>query len=505
MSNRQIKIGALISYVAIFINITAGLIYTPWMIKQIGRADYGLYILITSVMTYFVVDYGLSQSITRLLAKYKSEGNFSSIDNILGITAKLYLTLDLIVIIALIIFYFFIDDVFIELTPNEIVKFKQIYVIAAFFSILSFPLLFVGGIYYAFSLFSQVKVFDLVSKLVSVFLTFLLLSMGYGLLVLVLVNAIFPFLINISKIIYLKRKGYFKINWKFWDKTTFKEILNNSGWLLIILIGELLLKNISPIIIGTFSGTREIAIFSIANTLDNYILVFASALNGLFLPKISLYLNQNNKEQLIGDLMIKVGRFQVLLVGFITLALILVGKDFIYLWVGDHFKLSYYLTVLLIIPTFLYSILQIGTTYMFALNRLKYLAFIYVLAAIFNVVFAILLTPKYGAIGSGISILICKLIFYVIGITYVFHKILKINMINFYKSTFRNLFFPLSIIFILFITFDYFTIPYLNIFTFAINCIVLSIVFAVFTYSFYLNQSETEMIRSYFRKITKRK
>ena len=505
MSNRQIKRGALISYVAIFINIIAGLLYTPWMIKEIGRADYGLYILMTSVLTYFVVDYGLSQSITRLLAKYNSQGDTTNIDNLLGVTAKLYLILDVLVIIALIIFYYFIDNIFIELTPVEIIKFKQIYGIAAFFSILSFPLLYVGGIYYAFELFIQVKVFDLVSKLGSVFLTVLVLSLDYGLSVLVLVYAIIPFLINISKIIYLKHKGYLNINWKFWDNTVFKEILNTSVWLLIILIGELLLKNITPVILGTFSGTEEIAVFSIANTLDNYIFVFATALNGLFLPKIFLYLNQNNNEQLVGNLMIKVGRFQILLVGFITLALILVGNDFIHLWVGNHFKLSYYVTCLLIIPTFFYSVLQTGATYMLALNKLKYLALIYLLAAIMNVILSIILTPKYGAIGSGISILISKSIFYVIGITYVFHKILRINMIHFYKGTFRNLFFPLLITVVLFMLFDYLIMPYVSLLSFAVNCMVLSIIFAIFIYRFYLNKSEIEMVCSYFRKITKRK
>ena len=505
MSNRQIKRGALISYVAIFINIAAGLLYTPWMIKQIGRADYGLYILMTSVLTYFVVDYGLSQSVTRLLAKYNSAGDTTNIDNLLGVTAKFYLMLDVLVVIALIIFYFFIDNIFAELTPTELIKFKQIYGIAAFFSILSFPLLYVGGIYYAFGLFIQVKVFDLVSKLGSVFLTVAALSFGYGLTVLVLVYAITPFLINISKVVYLKHKGYFNINWKFWDNIVLKGILNTSVWLLIILIGELLLKNIAPAILGTFSGTEEIAVFSIANTLDSYILVFAAALNGLFLPKISLYLNQNNREQLVENLMIKVGRFQVLLVGFITLALILVGKDFIQLWVGDNFAKSYYVLSLLIIPTFLFSTLQLGTTYMLAINKLKYQAYIYLLAAIFNVVLAIIFTPEYGAIGSGISILISKSIFYVIGVSYVFHKILKINMINFYKSTFGNLFFPLSIVVILFMTFDYFTLPYVSLLSFAVNCSVLSIIFAVFIYEFYLDQSEKEMVGSYFRKIMKRK
>ena len=70
--------------------------------------------------------------------------------------------------------------------------------------------------------------------------------------------------------------------------------------------------------------------------------------------------------------------------------------------------------MLLIIPTLLFSILQLGTTYILVLNKLKYQAYIYVFAAITNVLLAIILTPKYGAIGSGISILVSKIIFYIL-------------------------------------------------------------------------------------------
>ena len=46
----QIRTGAIISYVALFLNIVIGLLYIPWMINTIGKADYGLYTLAMSVI-----------------------------------------------------------------------------------------------------------------------------------------------------------------------------------------------------------------------------------------------------------------------------------------------------------------------------------------------------------------------------------------------------------------------------------------------------------------------
>ena len=69
-SSKQLKLGALMSYVAIAINIVTGLLYTPWMIHSIGRENFGLYTLAMSVISLFVFDFGLSSAVTRFIAMY---------------------------------------------------------------------------------------------------------------------------------------------------------------------------------------------------------------------------------------------------------------------------------------------------------------------------------------------------------------------------------------------------------------------------------------------------
>ena len=61
-STNQIKLGAIISYISIGINILFGLIYTPWMIHSIGKENFGLYTLAMSVISFFVFDFGVQIS-----------------------------------------------------------------------------------------------------------------------------------------------------------------------------------------------------------------------------------------------------------------------------------------------------------------------------------------------------------------------------------------------------------------------------------------------------------
>ena len=88
-SSKQVKVGAILSYVAIAVNIIAGLIYTPWMIGQIGQSQYGLYTLANSLITLFLVDFGLSSATARYLSKCNAEGDREGAEKILGAIYKL--------------------------------------------------------------------------------------------------------------------------------------------------------------------------------------------------------------------------------------------------------------------------------------------------------------------------------------------------------------------------------------------------------------------------------
>ena len=187
-SSRQIKLGALMSYVAIAINIVSGLLYTPWMIHSIGRDNFGLYTLALSVISLFVFDFGLSFAVERFIAKYLAENNQEKANNCIGLVCRLYFAIDIILFVILVGVYFFIPQIYQELTPDEIEKFKVIYVMAALYSVISFPFIPVNGVLSAHEKFVQLKVCDVFHKLFIVITMTTCLLLGYGLYALVLVN-----------------------------------------------------------------------------------------------------------------------------------------------------------------------------------------------------------------------------------------------------------------------------------------------------------------------------
>ena len=80
----QYKTGAILSYSSVVFNTVAGLIYTPWMISCIGADDYDLYTLALSVVNFFLLDFGLGDSVSRFLSKYYAEENYSAVAEFWG-------------------------------------------------------------------------------------------------------------------------------------------------------------------------------------------------------------------------------------------------------------------------------------------------------------------------------------------------------------------------------------------------------------------------------------
>lgn len=443
MLDKQIKYGAVISYVSLFINIIIGLVYTPWMINSIGKSNYGLYTLAMSLIGLFVFDFGLSNAVTRFVSKYIAEGQHDRVNKLLGLVYKLYMIIDVVILIAIIVLYFFIPEIYKGLTPEEVERFKSVYIIAGVFCVISFPLIPVNGIMSANELFVQIKTCDLIHKLLIVVSMSVCLLLGYGLMALILVNAIAGLFVTFLKLFIVRKNTNIHIDWHFWNQQELYSIASFSGWVTVSALAQRCIFNLAPTILGILSNSIDLAILGVATTIEQYTYTFANALNGLFLPKIS-HLVADNEDEMILPLMIKVGRFQIMVIGLICIGFIAVGLDFIRLWVGADYDLAYYCAVLFIIPCFFYLPQEIGLTTIVVKNEVKRQSYVYLLMAAINIALAIPLTQKFGVLGLAISIFAAYTI-RTIGLDYIFKKYLRIDIRSFFYESFGQLSCPLII------------------------------------------------------------
>lgn len=498
-SSTQIKIGGLVSYGAIAINIITGLIYTPWMIRSIGREDFGLYTLALSVISLFALDLGLGQAITRFVAKYLAEGKRQAINDCLGLVYKLYIYLDLALLVILTAIFFLIPEIYKELTPAEVEKFKVVYAISAIYSVLSFPFIPLNGILSAYEKFIQLKLCDLFHKLFIVATMSICLVLGYGVYALILVNVISGLLTIALKFYVIKKESGIHINFSYKDKKLFREIISFSGWVTVISLSQRITLNIIPSILGALSGSAAIALFGIALTIEGYTYTFASAINGMFLPRVSRIVTNEGGDVL--PLMIKVGRVQMLVLGLVTLGFFLFGRPFITLWVGDSFAQSYVCAMLLILPAIFHYTQEIADSTIIIKGEVKLKGIAFLLMAVTNILISFPLCKYYGAVGASLSVCVAYFVRTIV-IDIIYHKKLQIDICKFFKQSLLQMILPFALIASLGAGIIYLS-PIIGWEDMIAKMILFCIIYIIVVSIFVLNKNEKDLFMSPATKIIK--
>ncbi|MBR7132915.1 MAG: oligosaccharide flippase family protein [Clostridia bacterium] len=435
---KQIKFGAILAYVAIAINILSGLLYTPWMIQQIGKADYGLYTLVNSLITMFMVDFGLSAAAARYISKYVAEGNQKKANEFLGLIYKLYLIVDVIIFLVLVVIFFFIEEIYIKLTPQELTKFKTVYCIAGLFSIINFPFVTLNGVLTAYEKFVQLKLSEIIHKVIILCFTVAALLLNFGLLALVLVNAFSGIVVTAYKYIVVSTKTSIRVVFKGEKSKEYRSIFVFSFWTTVSALSQRLIFTITPTILGIMVSSEAIAVFGIVVTIEGYFYTITAAINGMFMPKISRIYAGKDTDENIMPLMKDVGRFQFALNGLIFVGFALLGKDFLGLWMGRGFEQAYSGILLVIFPSIFLNSLQIANTAMIVQNKIKQRAIIDLGTGITNVVVSFLISSKLGVLGACLSIFLAYTVRVVLYFT-VHYKIMKIDIFYFIKNCYFKL------------------------------------------------------------------
>lgn len=501
-SSKQIKAGALLSYFAIAFNMIAGLIYTPWMISKIGQSNYGLYTLATSLITMFVMDFGMGAAVSRYVSRYRAEGNQTAVNNFLGLVYKLYFLIDAIILGILVVVSFFINTIYDNLSSGELETFRVLYIIVGLFSVISFPFTNLNGIMTAYERFVGLKLADLFHKVFIIVAMVASLLLGYGVYALVTVNAVAGLLTIAVKLLIIQKKTQVKVNFKYRDKGLLKEIFGFSMWTTIGSIMQRMIFSVTPSIIAAVSATGAVgcAVFGLAQTIEGYVYTFATAINGMFMPRISQIIVRGKKEEELMPLMIKIGRIQLLIVGLISVGFIALGKSFVVdIWNKPDFAESYWCAVLLIVPSVFYLPMQIGNTTLIVENKVKLQAYVFMAMGAVNVLCSLVLSRFFGALGASLSIFIAYTVRTAL-MAVIYKKTLGLDMVRFGKETFVKLSPGLLLTLAVGLLCEYFNPMQNRFLRFGVNGVVLVAFFILFMWFFGLNAYEKSLLTGTVKK-----
>lgn len=445
----QLKKGALLSYLTLMLTNIIGLMLTPYIIKNLGDSEYGLYILIGGIIGYLtILDLGLNNAIVRYVSIYRAKNDKQGEEVFLGITMFIYFVISLIVIFVCSLMYFNIESIFSKsLTISELEKVKKMFFILIINLSISIP----GGTFNAICIAYQKFVFsrtvNIVKLMLRSLLIFLVLKYGGDSFSLVIIDTIMTLTVILITFIYVKNRLNisFKLT-KSIDTTLLKEIFAYSIWTFIFSIVIQLQWNTGQIILGIQKNTEIVAVYGLGIILAGYYSVFASSINTMLLPKASnMSVDIATDSKKYTDEMIKIGRINLFVLLFILSGFFLFGEFFIKLWVGDFYLKSWIIAIIIMASLTLQIVQAFGNIILDAMKKTKFKSLLTLFTITASLLFSYYFSNKFSIYGVVIPLAIAIFINSIILNIY-YNKVFGLENKRFFVTVFYK---PLLVVSIL--------------------------------------------------------
>lgn len=439
----QIKAGVILSYVVMIVGYLVSFFYTPAMIKMLGRAEYGNYNYVLSVVNYLsLFSCGFGSAYVRFYSKCKADKNktIKDIHGLNGMFLTIFLVMGILALLMGLFLSLFSDSIFGgQLSSEELSTAHILMILLVINLFISFPASVFNSYIILKEKFVFQKIVALIHTLLAPCVALVLLSYGHrsvGLAVGSLIVSIVILAINASYCVF--RAGM-RFSFGYFDLQMIKEIVVFSSFLLLSMVVDQINWSVDKYVLGKLCGTVMVAVYSVAATLNTYYRQMSENVSNVYITRIHKMIADNEGSAAVSDLFIRIGRVQFYILFLVLSGFILFGKAFIYLWLGKGFSEAYYITIILMVPVTIPEIQKIGLEILKAKNLHKFRSVVYFCVAIINVMITIPLAMSFGGIGAACGTAITISVGNGIIMNLYYHKKAEVDIVRFWKNILRQL------------------------------------------------------------------
>ncbi len=477
-----------------------GVLYTPYMLSELGQGEYGLYSLATSVIAYLtILDLGFGNAIVRYTAKFRAEGRLDEQYEMFGMFLKLYTLLGVVAAIIGLLLTLNVADIFGQAMSGEQIERMRIMLILMSLNLaITLPFSIFGSIITAYENFVFLRVVSIIRILLNPLVMVLLLALGYKAVAMVIVTTLFNLATLAINCYYCFRHLHIKIRFGAMRWGFLKEVSIYSFWILLNIIMDRIYGSAGQFILGIYRDVKQVALYSISIQLKDMFYLFSTAITGLFLPRLTQMVSRGASEGELSELFIKTGRVQYLVISTIMMGFILLGQDFITLWAGDDYSSAYLPTLLLFAASIIPLIQNLGVIVLQAQNKMKFRSLLYLFISIASIALSIPLAIRYSGLGCAIATSAALLLGQGLIMNIYYARAVKINIIAFWREIARMSILPIIVTLIGLYILQWFTISTIGDFILAAGALL--VIYIPMMWLFAMNRDEREVVTKFCRR-----
>lgn len=437
------KIGTVLSFLTLFIEIFSALFLTPLIIRSFGQAEYGVYTLVLSITSYLtLLDLGVGSSVVRFMAQYRANNQREEERKFLGITSLYNLGVAIVTIAVGVILVFVLPFAFAKgLNESEIILAQKLLMI----SCVNIAVVMGTSNYYnaivSYENFFISKGLTIFVTILRIIISIIALNLGAKSIEIIIINTLTNIVLRLIMVMYVIFKMKILPTLKNVDFKMIKTIISFSLIILLHLLGTQINNIMGQVLIGALatSSATIIAVYGVGSQINHYFQTLGGALNGVIMPGIVRLVETQNTTKVLQNELTRIGRMNFAFVGFIWTAFLIFGKQFVVLWSGEVNSNAYYVALLLTFSMTFVLTLGVATNMLIAMNKHKLLASLKIIVVLVNLVLTVFLIKWNALFGAAIGTFISLLLGDVVAIFVVLKKEVKISIKSYLSDLFNGI------------------------------------------------------------------
>lgn len=390
---------AVFRWAAMINGILIAFLLTPFIIKTLGNAGYGIWTIVTSILGYYgLLNLGVTSAVSRYAAVYIGNRNLESLNRVFSTSICFFLFTGSLVILLSWFGAPYFAALFSD-TPDE--RFVFLVRAVGIAAAINFQTAVFISILIAHEKYAVQSVFSIsISILKAVALYFVLLN-GHDLWGMAIVYTAVAALELFAYIVLLK----VELPWISFGRGSvryrvFRELISFGVPSFLLAVSWQIMAGSDRLVISGLIGLEEVAFFSVAALVVRYASRTVITGLGVFSSRFARMVGEGQQfKELFQTSLFYSATISAILAG----GVFLFGGRFISLWVGSEYLAALPVLWILMTGNAISVAQQPNLSLLMALNKHRLLSYITMGEMIVNVALSIYLAPIFGIVGVAIG------------------------------------------------------------------------------------------------------
>ena len=257
------------NYFSMFVRLVQGILVTRWLIKNLGEAQYGLWVMLWSFFSYaLLLDLGFGVAAQKVTATELYKKDIEKYNHTVSSIFFSHVSLALLILPLTFVGMYYVRELFhlkADATPEYIYFCREALLFSGLSATVVFPLGVFPEILVGLQKLYLRNYIIIIAKIVELIGIIVIFALGWGLFKLLLFVMIIMGVTQLTMLLAVYRSiPGFRIRFAF-DKEIFKGIFNFSSAVYIISIGRMIWERGMFLLISIFCGLTPVGIFQLGS------------------------------------------------------------------------------------------------------------------------------------------------------------------------------------------------------------------------------------------------